>query len=99
MGRLVRSGADPWQRGEQATAAQLVAELGGQAVPLVSPQTTQMAEQHESPQRDRQADQQLQAELQHGCGVREGVASAKKWRRRPGQGGEWESRGGSLVVP
>jgi hypothetical protein len=73
--RLSRSvsGADAGQGREQAAATQLVAELRGQAVPLLPPQATQMAEKHQGPQRDRQADQQLQAELEHSGG--EAVAS------------------------
>lgn len=80
------SAADPRQGGEQAAATQLVAELRGQAMALLPPQTAQMAEQHQGPQRDRQADQQLQAELQHGdgCGAvaRAAVTSAALPGRR-----------------
>ena len=67
------SGADARQGREQAAASQLETELRGQAVALLPPQATQMAEEHQGPQRDRQADQQLQAELEHSG--REAVAS------------------------
>jgi len=60
------SGADPRQGGDQAAAAQFVPEFAGQDVTLLAPQTAQVAEQHQRPQHDRQTDQQLQAELEHG---------------------------------
>lgn len=62
------SGHDARQGSEKTAAAKFVAKLGGQAVTLLPPQPAQMAEQHQGTQRNRQADQQLQAELQHGGG-------------------------------
>lgn len=67
-GSFSPSGGDAGQGSEQAAAAQFVVELGGQTVTLLPPQAAQMAKQHQGAQSDRQADQQLQAELEHGGG-------------------------------
>lgn len=62
------SAGDAGKRCQQAAAAQFVAELAGEALSFLPPQAAQMAKKHQGAQGDRQADEQLQADLEHGGG-------------------------------
>jgi hypothetical protein len=55
---------------EQPTPTQFQLEFGCEAVSLLAPCPAQLVEQHQQPHRDRDADQQLQTDLQHGSASR-----------------------------
>ena len=63
---------DPWRRQgqQQAPAPQLLAEFGGQgpfAPPIPLPGPTQITENQQQSQADRETENHLQAELEHGA--------------------------------
>ena len=69
----------------QAPAAQFGMKLAGEASPFLLPEAPELVEQHQPPENQGEADEHLQADLQHGSGGQEaGESGAQRTCRRVG---------------